>query len=77
MANHQQSILEHLHYLKKKLHPISKHSSFPNPCERTPDQTVVKAVKADFIQELLQYGKPDLNIELGSVANIARTSGDL
>ena len=41
------------------------------------NQTEVREVKTGFIQELLQYGKPDLNIELGSVANIARTSGDL
>lgn len=29
--------------------------------------TVVKAVKPDFIQKLLQQGKRDLSIELGSI----------
>lgn len=36
--------------------------------------TAVKAVTTDFIQELLQQGKRDLNIELGSIPNTARIS---
>lgn len=36
---------------------------------------VVKAVKTDFTEEL-QYGKKDLSIELGSMPNTARASGN-
>jgi len=40
------------------------------------NQTVVKEVKTDFIQELLQQRKRNLTIELGSVPNTTGTSGD-
>lgn len=34
-------------------------------------------VKTSFIQKLLQQGKRDFTIELGSIPDTARTSGDL
>lgn len=36
-----------------------------------------KVVKRDFTQELLQWGKRDLSIELGSISNIVKTAKDL
>lgn len=35
--------------------------------------TAAKAVKTDFNQELSQWGKTDLRIELGSIPKAART----
>lgn len=34
-------------------------------------------MKTGFIRELLQLQKGDVRIQLGSILNIARTSGDL
>lgn len=38
--------------------------------------TEVKAVKTDFTQGLLHWGKRGLSIELGSIPNITWRSGD-
>lgn len=47
-----------------------------NAIRRKQSTTVVRAVKPDFVQELLQQGEGQLSIELGSRPNTARTSGD-
>lgn len=36
---------------------------------------MVKVAKTDFYQELLQSGKRDLNIEMGSIPNTTRKVG--
>ena len=42
-----------------------------------PEMEVLKAVEIDFIQEQLQYGKRDRNIELGSILKTIWGSRDL
>lgn len=40
-------------------------------------QTLVQVVKMDFIQKLLQQGKRDLSVELGSILDTVKMAGGL
>lgn len=47
----------------------------PHAIKGNQSQIVVKIGRTDSIQELLQSGKRDLSIELGSILTTARTGG--